>query len=391
MIEAAAAKQATWRFNLYEEAIKAVWNEVASPRWQETVSWSRRLFERDDFDVDERDYKLELAKALAEARAALHEQREDWIDLLRRAFRSRQNNLTNYRAHERFLDWLKEHPADGRAALEIVWRDPDDEDPRLVPFLEAVPKEAIAGAGTRVSFASFLLLAVEPTRWPFFKPTPYDRLCKLLGVSIQASLEVDPEAIYRPDELAARLGLDGRRVREFLRQTYPREESERGSDWYLSADQAERVVEQFGAEVDPQAEEATYSHWWTLLEQLRLRMLATGTELRDLLDAQGIAWCLTNGHAPGLDGRGQGGVRGIPRAILGSARTARRCAGSSRASGDLQRASRSHRGARAEPPPAARLAAAAREPSAREAAAVPLRTARHRQDLYRTPHRPLRR
>ncbi|MGH2842639.1 MAG: AAA family ATPase, partial [Solirubrobacteraceae bacterium] len=100
------------------------------------------------------------------------------------------------------------------------------------------------------------------------------------------------------EELAARFGLDARRVRDFLRQEYPREENQSGADWYLTADQAERVVERFGPDVDAEAEEAIYSHWWTLLEQLRLRLLAAGTELRDMLDAQGIVWWLTNGTAP---------------------------------------------------------------------------------------------
>ena len=298
LIERAAARHATWRFNLYEGAVKAVWDEPPTPRWAEVVSWSKRLFDDESFDDTERTYKIELAGLISEARDALLADREDWIDLLRRAFRSSRNNLTDYRAHDRFLEWLTAHPAEGAAALELLWRDPDSEDPRINEFLAALPKEAVTGTGTRVSFASFLLLGIDPGRWPFFKPTPYERLCRLLDTSVEASRELDPEAVYRPDELAARLGLDGRRVRDFLRSEYPREVADVGSEWYLSADQAERVLDRFGAEVDPAAEEAIYDHFWTLLEQLRLRLLAAGTELRDMLDAQGLVWWFRHGHAP---------------------------------------------------------------------------------------------
>jgi hypothetical protein len=298
LIEAAAARHATWKFNLYEDAVKPVWDEPASARWQEAVRWAKRLFESAGFDANEREYKLEIGADVAAARDAVLRGDPGWTDLLRRAFRARRQNLINWQAFERLLEWIDGHAEEARAALEILWRDPDTADPRLTPFLQALPNEAAKGAGTRVSITTFLLLGIDPTRWPFFKPTPYTQLCKILGVAAQPTVEIDPEAVYRPEALAALLGVDGRQVRGFLRQAHPREESERGGDWYLSGEQAAEVVARFGPEADPRAEEAMYQQWWTLLEQLRLRLLAVGTELRDMLDAQSLGWWLATGYPP---------------------------------------------------------------------------------------------
>jgi hypothetical protein len=150
----------------------------------------------------------------------------------------------------------------------------------------------------RVSFASFLLLGVDATRWPFFKPTVYGGFKALLGLPRNGNPEIDPEGVYRPAELAARLGLDGARVRSFLRETFPGAEAEDGGTGYLTPEQAERVVEEFAGEIDQSAGHARYAEWIDLLEELQLRMLADWTRLRDLLDAQGIVWWLVRSPAP---------------------------------------------------------------------------------------------
>lgn len=107
------------------------------------------------------------------------------------------------------------------------------------------------GHGTRLLITSFLLLAGDATRMPLFKPTVYRGFRKLLGLPVGVEgVEIDPETMYRPNELAARLGVDGRRVRRLLRDAYPREPEERGKDWYLTPDRAQSVIDHFSAESD---------------------------------------------------------------------------------------------------------------------------------------------
>jgi hypothetical protein len=136
LIEAAAAKRATWKFNLYEDVVKAVWNEAASPRWQGTMSWAQRLFERDDFDLEERDYKLELAEAVAEARIALYEHvRTGSISSAVRSGAGRTTSRTTEPTSDSSTGSRSIRPTAARRALEVMWRDPDSEDPRLQPSI----------------------------------------------------------------------------------------------------------------------------------------------------------------------------------------------------------------------------------------------------------------
>jgi hypothetical protein len=283
--------------DLYQDAFQQIWKEAAPARWDEAVEWARRLYDREDFDETERDYKLAVAAKVAAARNALLAGDSTWLGELRGAFNDKDNNLTDFRDHDTFLKWCEAHEADAARLLGLLWAH-DDTFPSLHTFLDELPREAVAGRGTRVSFASFLLLGVNATRFPFYKPTVYTAFRKLLGMVAAETVEIDPESVYRPEELAARLGLDGRRVRDFLRRTDPREESERGSAWYLPPEQAQRVLDEFGDEIDLTAGDATYADWSALLEELRLRMLAAGTLLRDLLDAQGLVWWLVRSPAP---------------------------------------------------------------------------------------------
>lgn len=294
IIRERAAQLAGAGFNLYANPFHGIWKEPATARWEEAIHWSQRLYKRDDFDENERTYKLEVAALIAAARDAMAADREEWPGKLRAAFTDRRNNLTSWRAHDTFLRWLEDDPAAGKRVLALLWGDEPDSN-ALRDFLDALPADAVAGPGTRLSIASFLLMGVDATRFPFFRATVDQALHKLLGLPSEPDADFDPETVYRPEELATRFGIEGRRVREFLRETYPREDTERGSEWYLTAEQAEAVYAAFASEIDTKAGESRYAEWSSLLLELALRMLAAGTQVRDLLDAQGVAWWLVQG------------------------------------------------------------------------------------------------
>jgi hypothetical protein len=50
---------------------------------------------------------------------------------------------------------------------------------------------------------------------------------------------------YRPEDLAATLGISGKVVRAYLRKTYKRPASAKGSTWVLSAKQASDTLAYF--------------------------------------------------------------------------------------------------------------------------------------------------
>ncbi len=277
---------------LYWDAFHRVWSDDPSPQWTELVSWAKRIFERDDFDENERDYKLAVADKVRAAREAVESGASDWLEHLSAAFKDSKNNLTDWRAHDKFLGWCESHALAARDAIALLWQGEDARE-GLTRFLAALPSEAASGPGTRLSIATFLLLGRDPTGAPFFKWTPYSRLRRALGLPPRPEADLGPEAVFRPNELAAKLGIDGRRVRDFLRETYPREAEEYGADWLLTFDQAQAVFAQFGQAEDADTTVAIYADWVDLLEELLLRLLGEGVRLRDLLDAQGIVWWVT--------------------------------------------------------------------------------------------------
>jgi 5-methylcytosine-specific restriction enzyme B len=284
-------------FTLYDETFRAVWSSPPDPRWEEGVRLAEALYGRDDFDEMERDYKLAVADLIGGARAALLSDDAGWPAALEAALKDRRQNLVGWRVRDPFLEWVNSDLDRSGAALRLLWSAGES---GLREFVESLPDQPpLRGSGTRASVASFLLMGVDVHRYPFYKPTVHEGFRRALGLPRLATApDIDPETTYRPEELAARLGLDGRGVREFLRTEYPRSEGEHGDAWLLAPDQAEAVVAHFASETDATSADALYVDWVALLRGLRYRLLAGGTDLRDLLDAQGLAWWLVSAYPP---------------------------------------------------------------------------------------------
>jgi len=57
--------------------------------------------------------------------------------------------------------------------------------------------------------------------------------------------ELEANGYMRPDKLAEALGVTGRKLRQHLRETYPRPLSEKGTPWNLNKEQIKEVIEYF--------------------------------------------------------------------------------------------------------------------------------------------------
>lgn len=310
-------------FNLYEDTFRRVWSEPADPRWEEGVQLAQRLYAREDFDEQEREYKVALGELVGVSRAALLADDPSWPQALESALKDRLQNLVGWRVRDPFLEWVNADLGRSAAALRLLWATMQ---PSLREFVEALPAQPpLRGKGTRASISSLLLMGIDVSRFPFYKPTVHEGFRTALGLPRLATApDIDPETTYRPEELAARLGLDGRRVREFLRERFPRVESEHGDAWVLTPDQAEALLTQFAGDADATAADALYADWVGLLQEFRYRLLAAGIGLRDLLDAQGLAWWLVSGHLPedwtedelaALDAFRRGAPSTLPRTV----------------------------------------------------------------------------
>lgn len=216
-------------FSFYNKEVVGLW-DTATDRWTPLLAWAKRFFDSEDFDAHERDYKLELVGKIQKAREALLVG-GPWLPLLREAFVNSKNNLTSWRTHTIFLEWVEQHPEDAAAALRILWSESATVTDRIRGFLNLVPEDALRGPSARLTLASYLHMAHDPTTYPHYKRRQVRKGCELTG--------------YPPA---------------------PRE-----------ADEAQ-----------------LYEHALGFLDRLSEEAASRGIDLRDRLDAQGVLWAVVN-------------------------------------------------------------------------------------------------
>ena len=149
--------------------------------WDELVHWVRYFVGRPDFEKNERDYKIRLGAEFAHARQSVLAGDSNWLQKLEAGFKSKDNNLSRWNQHNRYLDWLRANPVGGLASIQALWNE-DDHLAAIEKWSEATPKAATSGAGSRTMFASLLLLGVDATQYPPFKPTVLDNGYRLVGL-----------------------------------------------------------------------------------------------------------------------------------------------------------------------------------------------------------------
>ena len=163
--------------DFYNDDMKARWQEPPGS-WKEFVRWATAFRRLPDFDAAERTYKLAIAERLGQARSSLLAGDPNWVELLRVGM-TKDYNLTSWQADDVFLSWVRDHADDASAALEVLWASDVGDPTRIDAFLDLLPTTAAAGRGTRLALASVLLLAVEPTQFPIFRPSPFEKAWEL--------------------------------------------------------------------------------------------------------------------------------------------------------------------------------------------------------------------
>lgn len=151
-------------FNWYDDPMLHRWWK-SDKKWAAFVRWARRFREMEDFDREERDYKLTLAEALKDVRAAVSARADGWPGTLKAAFESSLNNLTDFRTHSTFIQWVETSPDDAGVALDALWA-ATDPTAAIDAFFERVPHEILGTVGAQLNIASFLLMAVDARSFP---------------------------------------------------------------------------------------------------------------------------------------------------------------------------------------------------------------------------------
>ena len=211
------------------EIVKEDDAQPPSPRWDTFIEWAKRFHEWEQFNKQEREYKLKIGANLEAAKDALLEDSPDWGGKLKRAFGS-PNNLTSWRVHAPFLELIESNPEELREALRQLWKADAILQERVRGFADRV-REIGAQQGLdkehrqtfgnwRATLASFLLMADDATQYPIYGAALYKTAYRLSGypppessAGIWALYEC---ALNFVDEFIARAAARGLRIQDRL-------------------------------------------------------------------------------------------------------------------------------------------------------------------------------
>ncbi len=173
-------------FNFYDDEVRPLWQSNGPSPWDEFVHWGARFFEWDGFDEDERVYKLDVAARLTATREAVFDERSGWIDELKSSFGG-DNNLTDWRLNNHFMQWVEAHPSQALKALRALWADGESIEKRFTRFMDIATTQAVRGGP--LALISFLNMAVDPHQFPNYRWSPFNK-----GVQLTAEVRFDNEA-----------------------------------------------------------------------------------------------------------------------------------------------------------------------------------------------------
>jgi hypothetical protein len=200
-------------------------------RWDTFLAWANRFQVSPDFDAFERDYKLQVAARIQEARTALVDDDPSWVEKLNHAIIAKPNNLTNWRATQPLMSWCQSRTEEGKLAFRMLWNQNEPVAHRFDQFAEVV---STSGKKILIAETSFFHMAMDPTSFPMFRSAPFDSAVDITGYP------TPKEAGIKPAEM-------GRRYEYFLQ----------------------------------------------FLDNLMKRASASGIPFRDRLDAQSAMWMVT--------------------------------------------------------------------------------------------------
>ena len=136
-------------FDFYSDDVKFTWSPDASS-WDRFLGWGSRFVELRSFDKWERNYKIDISSRLQQARLAIANGSDDWLQILNQAFKHKKNNLVHHIAHSKFSIWCSENRKEAREALLALWGDEgkwsnkESASVAIGDFLKQVPSDSSA-------------------------------------------------------------------------------------------------------------------------------------------------------------------------------------------------------------------------------------------------------
>lgn len=171
-------------FNYYSQKLRPLWAKNAGERgqhWRVFIEWIAKIARSPSVGREQREPSLRTAALVDAAKDALDG--ENWLEVLRSAFRAPENDLTSESTHERFLQWCEANAEPARRALKGLWSSDADAGDRLNELAAHVPRKVLPRVSEQAQIGSFLLMAGGAEHYPVVRSAPMKRAFLLAGHS----------------------------------------------------------------------------------------------------------------------------------------------------------------------------------------------------------------
>ena len=125
----------------------------------------------------------DLGKALKSAREAVLRDDPSWLNRVKEAIRHRRNNIIFHINQAKLAEWMEGNAADAKRALTALWAEGDRTPGDRVRSFDTILPEAFCprtAVGTRLNWASYLMMGIDPNRYPPYQVTIFRRAYQLL-------------------------------------------------------------------------------------------------------------------------------------------------------------------------------------------------------------------
>ena len=167
----------------------------------EYVRLPQRYIVSGGLDRDEIRYKLRIAQNIAKAREAVLTGASDWREILKPAYRKKNNNLVDWRNEGALAVWVDGNPDDALDAMQALWAEDDTPiSDRIRDFVPRVKLGAKYANGFKrpsqsLRLIAALLMALDPKQYPPYMVTLFEAAYRLTGYPMPPK-GADEAALY---------------------------------------------------------------------------------------------------------------------------------------------------------------------------------------------------
>lgn len=170
--------------------------ENGNDGWEEFARLANERIDSGNLDEWEIKHKVKLGQEFAEARKAVLNDAEEWIDRFKTGISHRPKHPMTYDGREGITQWLDQYPDEVSGALKALWR--QDNSPvaaRSRAFSDLLPDSVVRGLATRTRVIATLLMGLNVERYPPFAKDTFSKAYRRTGYP-QPERDADEAALY---------------------------------------------------------------------------------------------------------------------------------------------------------------------------------------------------